>query len=71
MLLAADESVVLRLVVDNAVQYGADVAWLSVNPAEHEVIFPPLSYLQPTGRFEIVRGEGGTTLTVVEVIPHI
>ena len=66
----SEESIVLRLVIENAVQYGADVAWLSVNPAEHEVIFPPLCYLQPTGRFEVVRGLA-TKLTIVEVKPHI
>ena len=59
----------LRILVANAVQYGADVAWLSVNPAEYEVIFPPLTYLQPTGRFEVVRADGGARLTVVEVVP--
>ena len=29
------------------VQSGADVEWLSVNPGEHEVIFPPLVSPQP------------------------
>ena len=69
--LPAAQSIVLRLLVANAVQYGADVAWLSINPAEHEVIFPPLCYLQPTGRFEIVRTADGAQLTVVEVAPYV
>ena len=70
MLLAADENVILALTVENAVQYGADVAWLSVNPAEHEVVFPPLTYLKPTGKLP-ERVECDTrTLTVVEVVPH-
>ena len=68
--LPASESIVLRIVVSNAVQYGADVEWLSVNPAEHEVLFPPLCYLQPTGRFEMVHVEG-TQLRVVEVVPFV
>jgi hypothetical protein len=46
------------------------VEWLSVNPAEHEVIFPPLLYLQPTGRFEVVHYDGAK-LTVVEVVPFV
>ena len=69
--LPASQSIVLRILVANAVQYGADVAWLSVNPAEFEVIFPPLCYLQPTGRFEIVRADGGAQVTVVEVVPFV
>jgi len=68
--LPARQSVILRLLVANAVQYGADVEWLSVNPAEHEVIFPPLLYLQPTGRFEVVHYDGAK-LTVVEVVPFV
>ena len=68
--LPAKESVVLRLVVTNAVQSGADIEWLSVNAAEHEVLFPPLCFLKPTGRFEIVQGDAeGTLLKVVEVVP--
>jgi hypothetical protein len=69
--LPAAQSVVLRLLVANAVQYGADVSWLSVNPAEYEVIFPPLCYLQPTGKFEVVRAADGAQLTVVEVTPYV
>ena len=30
-------------------QYGADLQWLSAFPSEAEVLYPPLSYLQPTG----------------------
>ena len=66
----AAQSIVLRLCVENCVQYGADVAWLSVNPREREVIYPPLCLLQPTGRHEVVQ-VGDATVTVVEVVPFV
>lgn len=54
---------------------GADVQWLSAFPGEAEVLYPPLTYLKPTGRTEeIVVGRGGSEahelcFTVVEVEP--
>ena len=60
---------------------GADIAFLSAFPGEREVLFPPLTYLKPTGRqtvlkFDAVEAEGPAeqghgqpqaTCTVVEV----
>jgi hypothetical protein len=43
---------------------------LSAFPAEAEVLYPPLTYLRPTGRTEIV-SEGDNTFTVVEVEPSM
>ena len=37
-----------------AVSRGADVGFLSCFPAEEESLFPPLTYLQPTGRTQMV-----------------
>ena len=45
---------------------GADISWLSAFPGEKEVLFPPLTYLKPTGRAEVV-GQ----CTVVEVTPTL
>jgi len=39
---------------------------------EHEILFPPLTHLQPTGRRQTVQGEGaaaGVSFTVIEVRP--
>ena len=44
----------------------ADISWLSAFPGEKEVLFPPLTYLKPTGRAEVV-GQ----CTVVEVTPTL
>ena len=46
---------------------GADVAWLSAFPGEKEVLFPPLTYLSPTGRTQKV----GDRFTIVEVTPRL
>ena len=32
---------------------GADVQWLSAFPGEAEILYPPLTYLQPTGRSQV------------------
>ena len=60
---------------------GASVQYLSAFPAEAESLFPPLTYLRPTGEIEHVEVEMMTGLvgkkvasmvnfTIVEVSPH-
>jgi hypothetical protein len=62
-------SLLFKLKVDNFMQYGADLQWLSAFPAEAEVLYPPLCYLQPTGREQEVK-VANNKFTVVEVRPH-
>lgn len=62
-------ALMLRLVIDNAVNFGADVSYLSVNPGEGEVIFPPLCFLLPTGHFQVELLNEDTILTIIEVRP--
>lgn len=53
---------------------GVDVQWLSAFPAEAEIVYPPLTFLQPTGRTETVPAvfQGRPlSITVVEVRPRI
>jgi hypothetical protein len=67
------KSLLLKLVCPNFMTTGADVHWLSAYPEEAEVLFPPLTYLQPTGRTETVtirRGGEELSFTVVEVHPQ-
>ena len=55
------------------------LTYLSAFPLEREYVYPPLTYLRPTGRREIVsiaRGEAGEgtpqrTVTILEVEPHV
>ena len=64
------DSLLFKITVTNALQHGADLQWLSAFPAEGEVCFPPLTYLQPTGNTQKVH-IGENRFTVVEVVPHI
>jgi len=59
-------SLLFRIVTDNQLQRGVDLKWLSVFPGEAEVLFAPLTYMQPTGRSQKVEA-GGHTFTIVEV----
>ena len=64
------ESLLFVLLVDNFMQMGADLQWVSCFPAEAEVVFPPLTYLQPTGRTQTVTLQD-KTFKIVEVRPHL
>jgi len=48
--------VLLRLRVRNFIERGADVAFCSTFPAEHEVIYPPQTFIQPVGEPTEVEG---------------
>ena len=41
---------------------GADLQWLSAFPNESEVLFPPLTYMQPTGKMQVIKMQGYTVL---------
>ena len=64
------ESLLFVLAVDNFVQMGADLQWVSCFPTEAEVVFPPLTYLQPTGRTQTMTLQD-KTFKIVEVTPHL
>jgi hypothetical protein len=68
-------SLLLRIVAPSFMSLGADLCWLSAFPGEAEVLFPPLTYLQPTGRTDRVdakdRDGRPVTFTVIEVTPYI
>lgn len=67
---ASAESLLFKFRVGNFMQYGAELQWLSAFPAEAEVLYPPLTYLQPTGRVERL-SIGHSNFTIVEVEPHL
>jgi hypothetical protein len=64
------DALIMKFVIDGFMQFGAQIDWLSVNPAEHEVIYPPMCYLQPTGRYQ-AEDRPGVRLVVIEVHPFI
>ena len=55
---------------------GASLKWVSAFPDEDECLYPPKTYLQPTGREEIVRAALPSPSSpmiefrVIEVQPH-
>ena len=63
----SDCSLLLKLRTESFMQRGADLDFLSCFPGEHEVLFPPLTYLKPTKRREVLKLGEGATCTVVEV----
>jgi hypothetical protein len=64
------ESLIFRIVTANKLQRGAELQWLSAFPAEKEVLYPLLTYLQPTGRTQVIEVDE-CRFTVVEVSPTI
>ncbi len=51
---------------------GADLQWLSAFPGEAEMLYPPLTFLKPTGRTDTVsvtRDDEQCVFVVVEVEP--
>ena len=65
-------SVLLQLITDSFRDRGANLRWISAFPGEDEVLYPPLTYLAPTGRRQVVEGEGaakGVSFTIIEVHP--
>ena len=48
---------------------GAELSFLSAFPGEQEVLYPPLTYMRPTGKVSTHRlGRGD--VRIVEVVPH-
>ena len=52
--------------ISRYIHTGADLAWISLFPNESEVLYPPLTYMQPTGKTEVIELDGHH-LTFVEV----
>ena len=66
------ESLLLKFVVPDFLSVGADLQWLSAFPSEAEILFPPLTYLKPSGSTQkVTLQHGGEQLrfTFVEVAP--
>jgi hypothetical protein len=63
---ACDPALVFRIITDNNLSRGCDLQWLSVFPGESETLYPPLTYIQPTGRTQMLE-HNGCQVTVAEV----
>jgi hypothetical protein len=49
----SSNSLLFKIVSDNFMTMGADLQWLSAFPGEAEILYPPLTYLKPTGRTQV------------------
>ena len=65
-------SLLFKIKAEDFMSMGADLQWLSAFPHEAEFLYPPLTYLEPTGRTSdvSVEREGQVFMfSIVEVIP--
>lgn len=62
------DSLIFRIVTRNNLERGSDISDISMFPNESEVLFAPLTFLQPTGRTQVL-SLAGITVTFVEVTP--
>ena len=64
----AQTSLLFKLRTDSFMERGASIQFLSAFPAEEEVLYPPLTFLKPTGkRMSMTHKE--RKITIVEVVP--
>ena len=61
-------TLLFKIKVDNVLQIGANLEFLTAFPGEAEVCFPPLTYLQPRGAPQELRVDDATFM-VVDVEP--
>ena len=66
----ASSSLLLKIATSSFIDRGADLSFVSAFPREREVLYPPLSYLEPTGRREQVVLPNGAAVDVVECRPR-
>jgi hypothetical protein len=64
------ESLIFKITTKNKLQRGADLQWVSAFPNEAEILYPPLTYLQPTGRQQVIEVDSHH-FTIVEVTPTL
>lgn len=63
-------ALLFKFVTPSFMLRGVDLSFLSVFPAESEFLYPPLTFLMPTGREQTIK-EGGYKIKVIEVTPQL
>jgi hypothetical protein len=59
-------ALLFRYVTNNSLQRGSELQWLSMFPGENETLYPPLTYVQPTGKVQLLV-HNDIQVTVAEV----
>ena len=67
---ASPQAVLLRLRTEDFMTRGPDISFLSAFPTEEEYLFPPLTYLSPTGVRETLEVDDAV-FHVVDVKPRM
>jgi len=62
----AERRLLMKVATDNFMDRGADIQYLSAFPNEAEFLYPPMTFLQPTGKEEKMEVDG-VTFTILEV----
>ena len=62
-------SLLFKITTRSFMERGVDLSFLSCFPSEKEHLFPPLTYLRPTGNTQSVTLADGKEVEVVEVEP--
>jgi hypothetical protein len=57
-----------KIAVRDFMSMGAELKWISAFPGEAEVLYPPLTFLKPTGRFQSMTVDRNGQLLSVKVI---
>ena len=66
------KSLLLKIKTTSFMQRGAEISYLSAFPHEAEFVYPPLTYLRPTGRtMEYEVDDGTMHIVIVEVEPQL
>jgi len=66
----ADKRLIFKIATDTFMSRGANLLFLSAFPDEVEFLYPPLTYLQPTGNEETVMANE-IQFQIIEVVPNI
>ena len=61
-------SVLINICVCVPLCYIADLSYLSIKPSEKEYLYPPLTYLKPTGDITHTAYDG-IKYTIIDVVP--
>ena len=64
-----DGSMIFKVKTSSFMERGVDITFCSAFPHESEMLYPPLTYLRPTGKIETAQ-LGTSTITIVEVTPQ-
>ena len=62
-------ALIFMLSVDSFMSLGADLTYLSAFPEEREFLYPPLTFLKPTGNMYKLVHADNSRFTIIEVEP--